>query len=676
MPESKTNKISKSKKNAKTNPTKSVISNKTKKLMNTVQKQRIDFDNVKYSYLDKKYISNSDNITVIPGLTYRTFDSIDDDKIIYYCIIPIVTVNRDTLAYKFNNTKTCKLDKKEMEILEVTFLSRSDLDLYNEQVPDSKIQEYNLEKIQTSAIAHNVLKSYLDTIASEFNKKDDLTNGIKLWRFLRNGNISSTKYNNWDNGMRFDINKNTKSNALVFKQTINKKYWEYYTTKLLPAYISELDISHIVSPKTKLNVAIIGAGPVALCIAYVLAKSNKYNITIYEKRKEYTRNQYLVINLLSIRFGIFNKIGDILHKKGNICYIHPPPNDVLGHCYKEVVRGSRHIHIRISEFERMMRKECLDTGSVTFIMRDIQQPSDITEPYHILFGCEGGRSFTRDKLLKATKVDDVRYKSYGIIMNYIDNTTYRYRQKTRKITINAPQQNRYRFFRGRDRYAYLGIQLTEKEYSKQVQNATSFGQLPKTLQKTFHDYWHLYKSKPAPIPPLKGTIKDIPVQSFEIKHVHYDKYADIVDGKLCLIVGDSVSQSHFFTASGLINGLINGQNIISYMISNIDIVKYNEAKLKRQFKFMANQYNVETTAIINEYWESTRYGYNMAKLVHPICKRLTHADWKDIKNQIQSQSDADFFGKQKIIDLDWFDDDNEMCKMYANLVIAQYPHLA
>lgn len=653
---------------------KTVINDTTKKLMQKIHEQRISDDEV-IRYLDKKYVSNTNNLKFKPGVTYRTLEYVMDDENktpIYTVIVPIIINFRIILHAIIQNTPSSKFTKLEDVKFEI---ERAHAFNTYEQEPDNKIQKHNLKCIKQMS---NKISKFMKERIQIFNdsKKRQGISIFNIWFIIRSTNFTSNTHTDWNISDKTQPN-NKKGVVFINAQDISTKYSTYLTQKLIPAYVNEIDIESILStPNKQFQVAIIGAGPVALCIGYILAKSTKYNVTFYEKRKIYSRDQYLVVNLNLLNSTVFTPIADLLITKGNICYIHPPSEDVLGHCYKENYYFQNIINIRISEFEKLIKKACLDTKHCKFIQREIQQTSDITKPFDILFGCEGGKSFTRNNILGSQKIHESRYKSYGIIMNYKDQTKYRYRKKTLKRRIDGINQNRYRFFRGQDRYAYLGLQLTNKEFTKQVQTAKEFKDLPKSLQKTFSNYWKIYKSKPVPILPIKdGGVNNIPVQSFQIKHVQYDKYADIVNSKLCVIAGDSVSESHFFTASGLINGLDTVNNLVNYMVYKL---KHSDDKvtLNKTYKLLVNQYNLECAGMINKYWESMHNGYNRIKQAQPICKKMNSNDWSDIKKRILLGEPYQISSnKYKTIDLDWFDDDNDLCKMYANLVVNEYSHL-
>lgn len=662
-----------------------VITSKTKKIMKKINDLKLQDFTASSIFLDKKYNPSSlvqNNNKYIPGLTYRYLDeSTNLDKQVYkYAIFVIGGLHGLWLPIRGHNSKA-NIQKNNIE--EPILERQSTKNIYNELEPDLAIQEHNLDFLRKNI---NIVQTELTRLADDYNK-----NKIKkavstsyysaILSFFRNNNLQSDKYENWAVDKRLDTQDNVPirfKRKFNYRHNINKKYVTYLSKKILPDYLNHLAsdnvLQNILTPSIITNISIIGAGPVGLCIAFVLASSNKFKVTIYEQRSTYTRDQYLAIDPFTItQPDLFAPIIDILLKEGNICHIDSPSSDPTGYCYTKEPRffELNIVQIRISEFERLFRSHCIKKG-VTFIEKTIKQPRDINEPYDILIGCDGGNSMTRDIMLGAKEIDDTRYNSYGIIINYKDATKTQYiKKETKKKTYELPaSQYRYRFFRGKDRYTYLGLQLTKEEYDL-VNKTANFGDIPEKIQNIFKNYWKLYKSKPTGFK-KEETIDKVPVIPFKIKHVQYDKYADVVNNKLVVIAGDSVSQSHFFTGSGLGNGLATINNLLSYLVNKFDPGKY-----VIEYKFLANQYNISTASHITNYWESTRSGYNPTKLASKLCAKMTKEDWDNIKKRVVVLTRKDG-GSESIesMKLDWFNDDTEMCKMFSRLVLSEYAHLA
>lgn len=673
---------------------KTTITPSTIRTMKKIRTMNLGESVTSVNYLDYSYQNTRETSNYIPGLTYRIPpDLAVSNKSKYTHAICILYCGRTFFPSIWLPILSATNKATKSNIGEPTIFN--ELESYEEPILDSnvEIQKHNLDFITTNV---HIIQQYITQLATDFKNKPpykghthpDNQKYIMIYQLFRFNTISTSKYPNWIISKRISTtSKHDDSKPTYYIINISNPYINYLTNKILPHYFTTFDIDSTLGLGTysHIDVAIIGGGPVGLCIAYILASCKKFKVTLYEKRTSYVRNQYLAMDTRSISRSIYKPIIKLLHNEGNVCYISFPSTDVKGNCYKEKPpRYSGHLtQIRISEFERLMRSHCIKQG-VTCIEKHITHHSDITEPYDILFGCEGGKSVTRDTILKASELDDSRYRSYGMIINYKDNTTTQFVKKTYKQTFNLPgSQFRYRFFRGKDRYAYLGLQLTKSEYSslqastsqstsqstnQSTNNTITFGDIPDSLKNVLRGYWKLYNAKPSGF--KKGeSINKVPVVPFQIKHVQYDKYADVVDGKLVVIAGDTISQSHFFTGSGVTNGLDVVENLLIYLVYN-----FIPKRMVHEFKYLANQYNISTAGHIANYWESTRTGFNPTKLAKPICAKMTKDDWNNIKARTISMTDDGL--DPQTVKLDWFDDNDEMCKMFANLVVNEYQHLA
>jgi hypothetical protein len=439
-------------------------------------------------------------------------------------------------------------------------------------------------------------------------------------------------------------------------------------------------ISNVKSKEEK-YIAIAGGGPTALVLAHkILEIDPDMNIIIYEKRDKYVRKQNILVPYRN-QLGV--AVRDIIDKD-KFCIVKRPSNDLEGKCIKPNKKGLTnthatnlsHISLPIKDLENGFKEYLKD--KVTFIKKEINSIDDVDNRCHVIFGCDGSKSSVRTNILKSKEITD-DYESYGLILNHtaknndkhiIDafqkTKNFKEFNGTKRLTDNYDLgQNRYRFFRGPDENFYIGLQLTYDEY-KESEKAKKYSELPKATKKIFENYFQLLDVKPH-----KG-LENAVVSSFKIKHTYYDKYADIINGKGVYIIGDAVSQAHYFTASGLSRAYA--------IIGNLNYINLEQLNTVKS----AQDYNMFVQTIINDYYDSTRNGYLRSDTSDRLCRHLTKEDWEDIKarlsetyeirnlRNIKKNYKAD--NENKVLKLNWFDDKEELCKLFSQFIIDNYPH--
>lgn len=630
------------------NKTKSKKATKRKVLTADIRQQMRQIVKHKYTQLS--------STNTFGGDTFGPFKTVFDYTIHKY--------RNGSLGIVLSKTRSEELryniDSKELEILYGGPSRNKMLSL--------KITDEDIKTIKKNAdkIAKNYHKALLKlTKLKETDFKNDYDKEEIIDFLLRNKLIKrdNTNFSNNRNDYYKDLKKQLKVNIKV----------------LVDEFIEKIKTNK----KDEKYIAIVGGGPTALVLAYkILEHDASMNIIIYEKRDEYVRKQ----NILVPDTGGIHQLGHIVRQLFDYkkyCMVKAPPNDLEGKCVMPSQQNfrsrfkynTRHISIPIKDFENGF-KDYLK-NKVTFIKKDIKNIKDIDDRCYAIFGCDGSKSVVRNNILKSKEITD-DYESYGLILNHtaknnkdhiIEIITDNKKGEKRPIIRNIGSsnyslgQNRYRFFRGPDDNFYIGLQLTYAEY-KESEKAKKYYELPRATKKIFENYFQLLDVKP------KKGLEDAAVSSFKIKHTYYDKYADIINGKGVYIVGDAVSQAHYFTASGLSRAYDIINKLGLHNLSLLNTVK------------VAQDYNVFVQTIINTYYDSTRDGYLRSETTDRLCKQLSKDDWDDIKKRMSktitstSHQTRERIVENKVLKLNWFDDKEELCKLFSQFIIDNYPHKA
>lgn len=363
------------------------------------------------------------------------------------------------------------------------------------------------------------------------------------------------------------------------------------------------------------NIAIVGGGPVGLTMAIRLIHNTLYldkghAITIYEKRKKYTREQFIITG--GTKGNILNNYPSPLENelKDNFsCYLDNPIFDMYGFCFKSKRRSEDFKDfsqiIEINKFEKILLKYIKNNykKEIKIIYKTFTK-ADV-EKYNIIIGADGSKSFVREKLIKAKWINLKDYESFFLQMKYTDSSNKKYRigndllpthlkdaytlqlkrkhldKKTHLDTKQTFEQDRFRIIRSDTNKTQLLLQITKSEYNK-IKNIKTFGKLPKKLKNSALIDMFLMGSEPKK---LDKTLINV----YSSKIGHSNKYAVLQKNKLFALVGDSATTSHVFAGEGLnvrfntVELLINGYN--GYKKLSIDMFK------KRMNRHI-NQYDI------------------------------------------------------------------------------------
>ena len=302
------------------------------------------------------------------------------------------------------------------------------------------------------------------------------------------------------------------------------------------------------------EIYIIGAGPVGLWTAYnILLNDTTANITLYEKRKEYTRSNNLNIN-----------VNELIHniKKYNHEFSEKLTNDI------KTLMGD-HSHIRTNELEHFLKNIIKEFTNVKFTTDDITDPKALTAD--IIIGADGANSIVRRKIF----CDDMSVK---------ENL-----QKTIMVRFKIAENRKndgylasvYRMIQSR----VIHNVIYSKPDNNNITQATMIiipshdiqkiiDESPPEPTNLYENPWNLYrKSTPEKVIELvKNTIKthglDLDsLNELKIKYVALNNYAATnftkCDGAKWFLVGDAASGVPFFRSlnKGLKEGLVLANNL-------------------------------------------------------------------------------------------------------------------
>lgn len=505
-------------------------------------------------------------------------------------------------------------------------------------------------------IEKKVLKYNKHNIIDYYNEFEPVSQN-EYQKILNNKNLKKIFIN--------AMNKLSKSSLIINKiLKISGNLKQLDTEKLSNILIKELKHNYKLS-LTKIG--IVGGGPIGLLLAYTLYRYGFYDISIYEKREEYNRKHSVLVPY-GYKFANLNNIIWNVMGKDNFCLIPKPHNDLDTICYQinepifdvATMYGNKYnyftgISFQISEFEKSFKKKLY--SHVKYINKDINNINDIDTQYDVIFGCDGLKSKVRDNILKSTEFTD-NYETYGLIVIHSAKNNKDYIKVVSQFKETQPEirQMRYRIVRGPHDNIYICLQLTSKEYER-IYTHKKFKQLPTDIKKIILDYFKLYDMK------LNPDIENTNIFPFKMKHVYYDKYADIVNKIPIYMMGDAISQNHIFAGNaGVFAGFQVVEKINRYIISNINKQK------------TIDEYNLFTKALIKTYYDSTRIGYLKTDISNKICKNLTDKDWDDIKNTLIKTIYHNNHNEYVKYNIDWFNDKKELCNMFSHYMVINYSH--
>lgn len=418
-----------------------------------------------------------------------------------------------------------------------------------------------------------------------------------------------------------------------------------------------------------MNIAIIGAGPIGLFTAIRLENElvdNTYKITIYEKRRRYTRNQ-----VVFLRLDIFNNYPKIKKKLLKYsCYtsIHPAEdyqaicvNRLVNEYHEEFIedisteRYNEFIYLQIKYLEKILYEIVKKNKNVKFVYKEVDKK--LMDKYNIIISCEGKKSFIRDKILGSNYKEEKCFNSYGLILTFKakNNSKFQFNYKDikrmdeyfhlgeqtildsiEKGTIQRGKlrfrQNRVRFFRSKDDNIYIALQLNKDEYET-IKKCKKYSDLTPYFKRIIKNYLRFYQCTPK----TKLDKEKVIVLPFNINLVNQS--VKIVNNKIYFLFGDSSHTGSFFSGSNLEWGFESVYNILKQGLkySFLSEIGYYEDPKKINIKTIIKNKKKIIKDLLSVSSSLTRYTQNQIKkdaektylpfkIINNIEKKITSID--------------------------------------------------
>lgn len=445
-----------------------------------------------------------------------------------------------------------------------------------------------------------------------------------------------------------------------------------------------------------MKIAIIGGGPVGLtaAIKLIYEKNNKindiYDITIFEKRKKYIREQFLIFggtkgNLLSnYPFDLSRKI-----QKHVQCYLENPVFDMKGLCFEDMndIKDYREISksIQISTLEKILNKYIKEKckSNIKIIYKEFNQKD--VKNYDIIIGADGQKSYVREKIMKLKWNDMKDYETYILHIKYTDRSNKEYRisknllpQKVKdsyelslkRADIEYDQcnslfeQDRFRLIRSNTNKTQFMLQIRKSVYNK-IKNMKVFDELPTKIKNAVLINSYLLGSKPINLAKTKINI-------YNSKIGHSTEYCFIKNSKLFALIGDSAMTTHVFTGEGL---NVNFNNLV------ITINKfYKLGENHKDINSIIRRYNI---LMKFKFKNSIKYSamsrYIPHNLLDKICSKIKLMDILELKdhfvfNHYEDYEDIVENMEKKYKDITEKEIRNELCYVFRDIVLKNFTY--
>lgn len=426
-----------------------------------------------------------------------------------------------------------------------------------------------------------------------------------------------------------------------------------------------------------MNIAIVGGGPVGLTLAIKLIYkhpfeknsnvSPKYTIDIYEKRKKYTRDQFIVSggtkgNLLR------NYPRDLVKLLRNnfSCYIDNPVVDMHGFCFESSNYGTDFENfsqvIEINKLEKILSKYIKKTYKKQIKIINKEFTTDKINKYNIIIGTDGQKSFVREKIMNVKWTNLKEYETYILHIKYNDLSNKKYRIGTNILSNELKkaynlklkrndyssyekedkldekqkfEQDRFRLIRSNTNKTQFLLQINKATYNR-IKNIKIVNNLPNNLKNAILIDSFIMGSVPK-------KINDEKITCYNTKVGHSEKYAIIKDKKLFILFGDSAMTTHVFTGEGLNIFFDSPKKLIESYISN------------NKFDSALKRYNISMHSdFINHIKYKALLRYIPHKLLKNICSKVTL-----VELTVLLDNELEFYEYEELI--------NNLQKKYKNI---------
>ena len=275
------------------------------------------------------------------------------------------------------------------------------------------------------------------------------------------------------------------------------------------------------------NVGIIGSGPVGLFSAYLLLLRPEINVTLFDKRSEYSRNQIFLIQRTYYHF-LPSKVQKDLEKIS--CFIESPFTSTDAYCYNKTSKPVKNFSCRISDFEKILKEYLISKfrNRIYFVNENVsvEQTKILIRNFDLIIG-SGGQDSILSESLRLKKVFYPELEGYGI------GVIFKFKRIPTKSKIKH-EQNLFRGFTTSNGHGYLGIRLSKEDYtnyktSKNVNRLIDLGM----------KYYGFTDSIVETVFPI------------HVKPYYRQQVISKMNNKITVLLGDSAIGVHYFTGSGV-----------------------------------------------------------------------------------------------------------------------------
>jgi 2-polyprenyl-6-methoxyphenol hydroxylase-like FAD-dependent oxidoreductase len=288
------------------------------------------------------------------------------------------------------------------------------------------------------------------------------------------------------------------------------------------------------------KIAIVGAGPVGMVLANLLHEAGHRNITIFEKRKKYTRQQIVFFNEIVRSTCLPKVVVEKTIKKGG-CYDTAISAVAQPLCFTKPETAFDGMSVQLATFEKIMYEYLQNKNGIKWV-HDVYNDTGFKR----IIGADGPNSMIRNEFFGKNVL--VRYKTgkrdwYGfltffklpmsIAKQWIADPT---KLDLYQLPIFRNGQDRSRIFIQSDGKLVLNLLITKKELGDRDKirkwalqmNGVSWDEIKK------------YKNDET---------------LFPINFYYSKEFVKRKNGKYYYLVGDSAFNINFFSGMGVNNGI-------------------------------------------------------------------------------------------------------------------------
>jgi 2-polyprenyl-6-methoxyphenol hydroxylase-like FAD-dependent oxidoreductase len=374
------------------------------------------------------------------------------------------------------------------------------------------------------------------------------------------------------------------------------------------------------------RVAIVGGGPVGLCLALFCKIGSDSHVTVYEKRTEYTRDQILLLNhdtvwTLQEEIGVWESL-----RAAGACFTTPPALGSKGVCARKPVgfensdgwaeAGGPYYSIPTRIMETTLARVAREKG-VHIVMR-APTPRELEEA-DVVVGAEGASGGTVSKMMGSRLKTLPGSTTYGL------GITYTPRHRKPPIPTNPTagmaystdwknRQHRLRYFTSPTSKYYMGLQITKGQYERS-RTAKTVCDLPEDVKRRIR----------VNMRHVGDVSRDTCFQAFAFPVVPQIRWplAKLVKNKLYALVGDSAFTSHFFSGLGVNNGIK-----MAYYLSTLIHRSPSQYKVQMRRSYVPIVKNIVRENMF--YWKLVMMN---PEVVLKVCKSVSNAKLRDLAKQ-------------------------------------------